>query len=168
MSSIVNLQFFGIGIGVLMALALISRNRPWVRALGAVLLLSTIIGVWLAAPPLTLGSEEAWYSQSPWREVVLFVAMILGMAARYLTQAIEVRRTEIAALRAQGKKGGVSIRFDIWEFIYPMLVSVITFGTLLPYITNRAELLPCLIIAFQTGFFWQTILSRASESIAKQ
>ena len=51
------------------------------------------------------------------------------------------------------------MEWDRWEFVYPLLVSVITFGALLGQLEDTVANLPNLILSFQTGFFWQTILA---------
>jgi hypothetical protein len=86
--------------------------------------------------------------------------MLVGMAIRYVTKAIEERRERIAAWKESGKLGGApGLEFDRWEFVYPMLLSAITFGSLLPQIKSDELTLETTLLAFQTGFFWQTLLA---------
>ena len=105
--------------------------------------------------------EVAWYDRFPYREIILFLIMLTGMVARTLTLAIERRRKVIAQLSeggAQFEKPGLDL--DVWEFSYPFLVSVLTFGGLLSQIGDEQLSLLVLVLAFQTGFFWQTVLKR--------
>lgn len=133
----------------------------------AVLVAAAALLVFLEATPRTLGAEK-WYSSGPYPDLCFFVFMLIGMAARYFTKAIEVRREKIAALEKAGAalaKPGID--FDIWEFSYPLFVSVVTFGALLTQVKGDGLSLGNIILSFQTGFFWQTILA-TKQSKASQ
>ena len=87
--------------------------------------------------------------------------MLLGMAARYFSYLIEQRRDEIQRLRAQNADSrGVKIRFDIWEFSYPLFFSVVTFGSLLTQVGDNGFTVANTVLSFQTGFFWQTLIKK--------
>jgi hypothetical protein len=103
---------------------------------------------------------------SPYREIVLFVIMLAGMAARFLTRAIETRRERIAAARTAGGGAAIGIEFDVWEFVYPMITSVMTFGLLLQQIGDGALSVATVVLAFQNGFFWQTLLGQIESRMA--
>lgn len=108
----------------------------------------------------TLGVKSSWYDESPAKELLYFGVMLLGMMARYLTKAIETRREKIEELRRLNtdfKKP--SIEFDAWEFAYPFFISFITFGLLMSQMEKDTVNIPNIALSFQTGFFWQTILS---------
>ena len=60
------------------------------------------------------------------------------MAASYLTKQIEQRRNRIEEKRKLADTSSTPLEFDIWEFTYPMLVSVITFGIILQSIGEKA------------------------------
>ena len=100
------------------------------------------------------------YDVSPYREFVQFALMLSGMAARVLSTAIERRSVN-------GNKLG-PIAVDRWEFVYPMLFAVPTFGALLIQDKSGTLELKDAILAFQTGFFWQTILKRDAANSAQQ
>jgi hypothetical protein len=122
--------------------------------------------IFLIEHAITLDKVPAWYARSPYRELILFVAMLFGMVARYFNLAIEGRRTRMSELRAKGDQSRVRLQFDIWEFLNPLFVSVITFGALLNQLGSEGVSLANFILSFQTGFFWQTILSRAEQDKA--
>ncbi len=87
------------------------------------------------------------------------------MIARYMTNAIEVRREKISALQKQGGAYSTpSLAFDIWEFSYPLFVSVVTFGGLLSQLKDHTLSLANAVLSFQTGFFWQTILAGRQQT----
>jgi len=109
----------------------------------------------------TFLSEEEWYNQNIVREVILFVVMLMGMSARYITKLIEQRQEKIQSLK---KKKEVfdkpKLEFDIWEFSYPMFISVITFGLLLKHLESNSITTTNIVISFQNGFFWQALLKK--------
>lgn len=125
--------------------------RWWWRALLA-LAVTVIVAVLLSSSgPVQLGNEW-WFNTSPYRELILFALMLVGMAARVLSLAIEQRKTE---------NEPAGLRVNRWDFIYPMLFAVPTFGALLSQLNAETMTLPNIVLSFQTGFFWQTILKRA-------
>jgi len=72
------------------------------------------IVLYLQIGPATLGAEE-WYQTSPYLETGFFLLMLIGMAARYVTKAIEVRRERISELKkAGGPFTKPPLEFDIW------------------------------------------------------
>jgi hypothetical protein len=154
-----------LAVGLLTTLAVWTIQRQRVNLALRVVLVAPLlfIGafiVFLLMPPVTLGTAPSWYDKQPWKEVILFITMTLGMSARYMTKAIEARRERIEILRKEGRPHKKTrLEFDAWEFSYPMFVSVVTFGALLSQIGTSALTITNLILAFQTGFFWQTLLA---------
>lgn len=150
--------------GVVLSVALWAAQRStwsvWMRVVLVLLLLAVAsVYVYLATPNLiTLGPEAAWYNVTPIREALLFLIMLTGMAARYFTQEIEARRVRMEQARRKGIDAKPGLEFDIWEFAYPLFFSVVTFGALLSQIKETTLSLASLILSFQTGFFWQTLL----------
>jgi hypothetical protein len=128
--------------------------------LGLILvILFFVLFAYMNAPPLTLG-DTLWYNQSPATELWLFMVMVIGMAASYLTKQIDGRRILIAEKAKSGDRSFTPLEFDFWEFINPMLVSVITFGAVLQALGGKELDLASIILSFQTGFFWQTVLAK--------
>jgi hypothetical protein len=151
-------------VGTTLSLIVWCIQRPRWSILLKVLCCTTLLAftgifVFLESAPKTLGKEE-WYTIGPYPDLSFFVLMLIGMAARYFTKAIEVRREKIAALERAGEaftKPGIA--FDLWEFSYPLFVSVVTFGALLTQVKGNGLSLENIILSFQTGFFWQTLLA---------
>ena len=143
-----------------------SRWKTWIRVLcAAVTLVALAIFIYVSSAPVTLGAEESWYKTSPYIEMVFFALMLAGMAARYVARAIEARRDKIAELAKQSSSfAKPKLEFDIWEFSYPLLVSVVTYGALLTQLKERTLSTENAILSFQTGFFWQTILAAKQKS----
>jgi hypothetical protein len=147
------------GVGVIALVAANFTGLRWWWRIGAALIATLIItfAILTDATP-TLGSEAAWFNRSPFRELILFVEMVFGMVARVLSVAIEHRNN------VEFERRG-SVKVDRWDFIYPMLFAVPTFGALLSQ--AGTEKLDVIIgtLAFQTGFFWQTILKKGDASL---
>jgi hypothetical protein len=112
---------------------------------------------------ISLGNDT-WYNQSPFMEIIFFAFMLTGMAVRYVTNSIEERRKKMIEFKKKTKKDDKIIRpkleFDMWEFSYPFFFSIITFGLLLKQIDVEQVTISNVILSFQTGFFWQTILKK--------
>jgi 3-methyladenine DNA glycosylase Tag len=53
----------------------------------------------------------------------------------------------------------VGLDFDVWDFVQPFLVSLVTFGAIVAR-TSESEMLTNILLVFQTGFFWQTVLAK--------
>jgi len=82
-----------------------------------------------------------------------------------MTKIIEERREKIA--EEKRKTGNVikpKLEFDLWKFTYPLFVSVVTFGALLSQLNAQYISFAGIILSFQTGFFWQTILGNTTKT----
>jgi len=124
------------------------------------LLLSIIFIIFLNTQPIMLG-KDSWYNNTPVKEIILFLIMLSGIIARYFTKLIEERREKISELIKTGASfEKPELEFDLYEFMYPIFISVITFGSLMSQIEIKTLVLSNIILSFQTGFFWQTLLSR--------
>jgi len=129
----------------------------WLKGVFAIVASLVVVLLERVAAPTTLGPSTIliYLSQSPIREFLLFAIMLLGMMARMLSLAIEERRTHLKRSEAGANP---KIRIDRWEFVYPMLFAVPTFGALLGQLQTDALSVPAVTLAFQNGFFWQTLL----------
>jgi hypothetical protein len=150
-------SFVVIGLVLTGFLSIITRRRlsRTVRIVTIIGMAAAVYGLTAIEHPLHLGEEIAWYQISPYREIVLFVFMVLGMLARVLSAAIEERRSQVR----QGN-AAPALRLDIWESAYPLLFSVMTFGALLTQVGESKLTVAVIVLAFQTGFFWQTIIKQ--------
>jgi hypothetical protein len=136
--------------------------KRWLRIVLALPLLTlSVLSLWLGnEQATTLGPSEHWYDGGAVCELMFFLLMLVGMAARYVTKAIEVRRAKISELEKAGKdfvKPG--LEFDAWEFSYPLFLSVVTYGALVSQMKDQSLTLANATLSFQTGFFWQTLLT---------
>jgi hypothetical protein len=78
-------------------------------------------------------------------EFSLYLTMLLGMAAKYLYDAIGENNT---------------LKFQKWQLFKPMLISPIVFGAIYGNTGDEASKYLLLVFAFQNGFFWKTVLDR--------
>jgi len=129
--------------------------RWWSRSICALVLTAVIVGLLSLAAfrgRVFLGNDS-WFEQSPIREMILFAFLLFGMMTRVLSLAIEERK-------GAGEQSS-NLKLSRWDFVYPMLFAVPTFGGLLSQVGVQALSLTNIVLSFQTGFFWQTILKRA-------
>lgn len=161
------LSFVLIGIVGLVLIAVLNQLKWawWWRALAAlgvtaavvIAIHSLLVHLLYTAPTLGPSTDgQTWFNASPFRELILFASLLFGMVARVLSLAIERRDSEAAA-----KMTSPSLRLDKWQFVYPMLFAIPTFGGLLSQMQTTELSTTSAVLAFQTGFFWQTILKRA-------
>jgi hypothetical protein len=93
-----------------------------------------------------LVQEGALAERSPWTSLVYFAAMVAGMLAQTVWDALHKRQPNQAPT------------FDKWEFVKPGLVAPIVFIAVYQTISDPAFKVMTLLFAFQNGFFWQTVL----------
>jgi len=89
----------------------------------------------------------------PWS----FVALIVGMAARVGQDALESEK-------------GKTLRTVVREMLTPLFVSPIVFlgfmQTAKVMVTDLQGYLILLLLAFQSGFFWQTVMNTRKPKTA--
>ena len=108
-----------------------------------------LIDVFVLKPDyLIIKGEENFLSKIPWLEIGLYFIMLLGMASKYLFDAI-------------GEKKRKKIKFNKWQFTKPFLVSPMIFGAVYAMIPETTSAFLLLIFAYQNGFFWHTVLYKA-------
>jgi len=145
--------YTGIGLGLVLIIFFGTNRRRTasVRVIGiAVGLLVTSATCYVFSPGTFLAESEPL--GTPYRELALYACMLLGMCARFLNIAIEKRKTH------PEKK----FEIDLFELAQPFLVSGITFGSVLAATSKTEVTIETVIIAFETGFCWQTVLQKAT------
>lgn len=136
-------------------LSLIIVKKNWHEEKQIIFVSSTIIGsvllyvlvdifVFQAQGGISKGSDDI-LSKIPCLEIGLYFVMLMGMASKYLFDAI-------------GEKNRKKIKFNKWQFIKPFLVSPMIFLSVYSLIPEKTSTLLLLIFSYQNGFFWQTIL----------
>lgn len=92
--------------------------------------------------------DTSFFAKIPWLDISLYLVMVIGMASKYLFDAI-------------GDKNRKKINFDKWQFLKPFLVSPIIFAAVYSIIPESDSIVLLLIFSYQNGFFWQTMLYKA-------
>ncbi len=109
---------------------------------------------------LTRGPEESWYAIAPWKHIILFAIMLLGMATNYFFEYIQAR------IKAKESRGQVHMPKFIWEkFVLPFIISGIVFGYFWGQHGKETMNLTVALLCYQNGYFWQTIVEKSSKSI---
>jgi hypothetical protein len=113
--------------------------------------------------PQILGPGKGWLDQIQWSYVIAFTSMLVGMTASYFNRLINERRAKIDELQKKGDPSRLDLNFDLWDFVQPLFVSVLTFGAIVARV-NSSEFFTNVLLGFETGFFWQTILARRATN----
>jgi hypothetical protein len=124
---------------------LIAAGLAW---MGERLIESWIAGSGGSIHFLLKGAADSDQNIVPWVGFVYFLSMVLGMFAHTTWDAITKRR------------GGKAPIFDKWLYLRPALVAPIIFLAVLKLVGGRSFDAAALLLSFQNGFFWQTVLSR--------
>ena len=140
-------------LSIVALLALLLVKKDWRQKKQIIFVCTTIILSALAyalidvffLQPGGRKGEENFFSKIPWLEIGLYFVMLIGMASKYLFDAI-------------GEKNRRKIKFNKWQFIKPFLVSPMIFAAVYSIITEIGSAFLLLMFSYQNGFFWQTIL----------
>ncbi len=87
-----------------------------------------------------------------WAGISYFAAMVIGMAAHTAFEAVK-----------KGRQGAPPI-FNPWSFLQPALVAPIIFLGVRGMLVERDFTLEAILLAFQNGFFWQTVFEGIKET----
>lgn len=140
-------------------LLVLSRRWKWgwkASAAVCLIVVSTAVLYLLLPNALTRAAETLWWNRSPWKELLLLVALLFGMIAKYLWELIEIRRKKNAERKPGVEKYG--LEFDFWDFVQPMLFAGVVFSVVLQ--SAEDVKLTTLLFSFQNGFFWQAVFRK--------
>jgi hypothetical protein len=146
------------------ALCILALKRKGIaRWVSIFLIISLALGItvlYLSPHAIARGENaNSIWKQPAIVDSILFIAMVVGMAFRYLWDLIEVRR---AALHPGSSHQPVHLNFDWLDFLQPLLVAGIVFAVV---IGTAKDLSPTTILfSYQNGFFWQSILKARDAS----
>ena len=102
------------------------------------------------------GGQPIWYENSPWKQLVLFSVMLLGMLTNTIYDLLKTRINS----KLSNDGGKVKHQF-IWEqFLLPLTISGILFGYIWGNHSNESLDTSTILLSYQNGFFWQTIISK--------
>ena len=150
-------------IGLIIAFSLlVFKKKNWHPILRIILLITLFVSLLLVSYLVHDGQflgDVAWYNTSPYREIGFFIVMLIGMFASSMNRAFKNRKKTIEDLKKLGEPFEVpKMKMDLFEFFYPFLFSLITFSALMAKIGSQLMTLITISLAFQTGFFWQTLI----------
>ena len=157
------LEFVCLAALTLFVFSLLARQHPKpARAAVAVLALAVLAaGMFMGAfqyPNERSGGN--WLDKPAVGQTILFIFMMTGMMCKNLFDLIERRKDRLKEGFSNSKKPGLD--FDFWNFVQPLLVASIVFGAVLGADLHLG--LPGLLLSFQNGFFWQSILAKRATN----
>jgi hypothetical protein len=148
--------FFAISIIFLFCMYILTRKFALGWRIILVVLVIAIFAFIISTLKINVRAEQlAWYNLSPYKQIVALLFMLMGMVGKYFYDMIEIHKKR----KKEGQSNAI-LNFDRWEFIQPFIISFIVFGAF--WATHGKEELTFnyLIISFQNGFFWETVLNK--------
>ena len=116
---------------------------------------------------VTRGGIEIWYEKSPWKHLILFVSMCLGIATNVLYDYLSDRLKAREAIEAGKMK--TKMPLFMWEkIVLPFTISFLIFGFALEKFGNENMSLMLVTGSYQNGFFWQTIHDKMIKNRKKR
>jgi len=158
------MSYFALSIVALVLMLVLVTRISWFWRFCAVLAITAVTWFAFYVLEVTVRAPNApWYEDTPWKQIIALSLTILGMAAKYLHDVIVERR--------HSKSAGSSpppLNIDVWEFILPFLVSFIVFGSFWNAQGDQTIDVMWLVISFQNGFFWQTVIGGVGSNLKAQ
>lgn len=111
----------------------------------------------VSSPLPTLSTDGPLINLTPYKEIIFYCFMIIGILFRMLSKAIDDYSKELKKWQKDKGNQKPKVEFDPWvSVVNPIILSVASFGLLLSQIRSQKVTLMSLILCFETGFFWQT------------
>ena len=149
-------MIFFLGSVLFIVIWVLTRKFSLLGRVSLVVILFIVVGLTEWSSDWLLRADLSWYETSPYKEGVALFFMIAGMAGKYVFDVIEKRRKR----KAEGHNVA-DIEFDQWDFFQPYIVAFAVFGLFWKSYGYEALDVGWLVISFQNGFFWQTILGKS-------
>lgn len=86
--------------------------------------------------------------RSPLVQVILYLVMIAGMAVHYFF-TVMVRKRKVIV--------------DFWQMVKPAFIAPIVYAVIVSAAGIQSPLILLFALAFQNGFFWQTVLGKTAK-----
>lgn len=147
------------GLAALLLAASASRLPRWgkIVALALLIIVFGLLGMILLSRPITRNvepEEAGWYTETPWKHLLLFGAMLLGMVSNTLFDYLNAR------VRAR-KAGKRSMPKLLWEeMLMPIVIAGLVFGYFWGKHGEEEMSLASFLVSYQNGFFWQSVLEK--------
>jgi uncharacterized membrane protein YeaQ/YmgE (transglycosylase-associated protein family) len=104
-------------------------------------------------------AQEA--SVSPWRPIVRGLGMAATMIAGILSSLLAERVTSATTIDIRQELKGV---LKSGQFLMAVVVAPIVFNAFYASISEAPRGLPDFMLAYQNGFFWQSVLERVRQA----
>lgn len=98
-----------------------------------------------------------WWNSSPWKEIILLVALIAGTMLRVVSDSIERYRV---ARKSTGRSRPKRPSFDSWEFLYSAICSLLVFQSVLSFSDKQDLSWELVLFSLENGFFWNHVLDK--------
>lgn len=105
--------------------------------------------------------DASWWNTTPGKELILLVAMMIGMFLRVTWNAVDEHQ------RRKGLKSASNPVFSFWNFASPAIVSLVVFQPILSMGEGQPMTIKLALFSLQNGFFWNTIFAKLKQSKAK-
>jgi len=158
------LIYSGIAILFLIFIFVITRKIKWAFRIPFLLILLVITYFFLSyfKESVRAVDELQWFEIGPWKHILLFVCMLLGMATNYFYDYIQAR-IKAKEAKESGEEMVIMPRL-MWEkLVLPFIISVLLFGYFWGEYGQGNMNLPAIFACYQNGFFWQTILMKVKQ-----
>ena len=137
---------------------ILSRKlNGFIKAVSTTLMVLMAIALYqfFSTTPIVRSPDQSWYEITPWKQITLIVGTLFGMIINYLLEYFQAR------IRAKESEKKQKMPKFIWEKIaLPFIVAVLVFGYFWEQHGKEPISVSILLISFQNGFFWQTVLEK--------
>ena len=123
------------------------------KMIGVIVFLVIYMGFFYFVYGVDTLSGDVWYKDSPFKEIILFIIMSIGMIFSVINKAIDNRPS-----KNKGGEYSNKIYIEKYSLLKPFLFSVMVFGALMTQVGEQGLALSTITMAFQTGFFWPAVL----------
>jgi hypothetical protein len=129
--------------------------------------LLAVVAVWILVQSqqrAMMGGE--WYDRTPYKYFILYAIMMVGMVTNVLVDAVGDVRKRRSECRTEEQRKLIRLTVSRYDFLYPFLLSFLTFGWLYIKVADQSLTMIILIIAYETGFFWDSVINSLKGKFA--
>jgi hypothetical protein len=159
-------MFLIIGIGFTLITSVLFLRWTWWKKVATASLLLVIFAlllllIWGGGSGVTTRGDASWWNSTPGKELILLVAMMIGMFLRVTWDAVDEHQRKKAGKSASGPV------FRFWDFASPAIVSLVVFQPVLSMGEGQPMSFKLVLFSLQNGFFWNTIFAKLRQSKAR-
>ena len=102
-----------------------------------------------------MAEEKKWFEITPWKHLILFSAMVLGMMIDFIYDYLKAR---IAAKESEGE---VEMPKLMWEkLVLRFVLSTVVFSLFWGHYHKEPMSPLVVLLSLQNGFFWKSVLKK--------